>query len=201
MNMEEPIVPDEETNKTTSMTKASWTSTSIAHLAVSQFVAVFLSDAERALRFEPERIIRTAYGRNQANLGPTVVELTLGPRASWAHLPALIECTTPPALDASESVIRVTWKSLYLARALPVMQADIALRPVPNGTEIVLSGLYKPPLGGFGVLFDRLIGRFVATATAKHFVASIAASLQSDVAHTGPVERTPLRLLNTSEQS
>jgi hypothetical protein len=199
MTMPAPIVPEDMPSKIPGVTKVSWTTSSLARITASQVVAVVASSAEQKLRFEPERIIRAAYGCSQANIGPTVVELALLPWARWLRVPAFVECATPIGPRASESGIHVSWMSVHFAGVFPIMQADLAVRAVAEGAEILLNGSYEPPLGTFGVLFDRLIGRWVATAVAKHFVASLSASINLDAERSPLAGHTPLRLLEASD--
>lgn len=50
---------------------------------------------------------------------------------------------------------------------LPAAQALLTVRPhAPQGTELQLSLAYIPPLGGFGSVFDLLVGRHIGWLTA-----------------------------------
>ena len=61
----------------------------------------------------------------------------------------------------------------------PALDADITLTPADDGasTMLVLSGVYRPPLGGLGAALDRAIMRGVAQATFRSFTHHIAAAV------------------------
>ena len=50
------------------------------------------------------------------------------------------------------------------------MRGMITVRPNGRFTELRMEGSYTPPLGSFGAIFDRLIGRGLAQRTIERFL-------------------------------
>jgi uncharacterized membrane protein len=62
---------------------------------------------------------------------------------------------------------------------LPDLSGAVRFRLAPfNRTVVRIEGAYRPPFGPFGALFDRLIGRHIATATVRELVAEVAGALE-----------------------
>ena len=62
-------------------------------------------------------------------------------------------------------------------RWLPNFDGTLRMRPSMPGTDLLLEGAYVPPGGALGAVFDRLVGRRFAHATAKALLEQIAATL------------------------
>jgi hypothetical protein len=61
------------------------------------------------------------------------------------------------------------------------MEGDLKARPGKDGTTLLLlEGRYRPPLGLLGLIFDQILGRRVASATAGRFVDRIANEIERD---------------------
>ncbi len=65
------------------------------------------------------------------------------------------------------------------ARLLPNFRGVLRFRIESLQTRIILDGEYRPPLGRFGVFFDRLIGRRLAAATVRDLVDRLASDLEA----------------------
>jgi hypothetical protein len=71
--------------------------------------------------------------------------------------------------------VRIAWRSG--TRFLPDFRGVIRFRIEGMQTRILLDGNYAPPLGTFGVLFDRFIGGAVARASMQDLANRMAAYL------------------------
>ena len=72
----------------------------------------------------------------------------------------------------------VEWKAVG-TRLFPHFHGTLRLRIAGvNATRLTLEGAYRPPLGGFGVGFDRLIGHRIARATMRNLLDRIAAEME-----------------------
>jgi hypothetical protein len=74
-----------------------------------------------------------------------------------------------------ESVI--LWKSR--AKLLPDFSGVIRTRIAAPGTLLIIAGRYRPPLGLFGAMFDRLIGRHIAKTILRELAERLGRSLES----------------------
>jgi len=74
----------------------------------------------------------------------------------------------------------VTW-SARDGGPFPVFAGALAVERLNNGDRVglVLSGNYVPPFGRFGELFDAVIGRRIAHATARDLLNDIAAYIEA----------------------
>jgi hypothetical protein len=64
------------------------------------------------------------------------------------------------------------------SRWFPKFNGVLRLRPAASATRIVLDGQYIAPFGWFGGIFDRYVGRRIASATARDLVARLALMLE-----------------------
>jgi hypothetical protein len=71
----------------------------------------------------------------------------------------------------------ILWKSG--AKLLPDFSGVIRTRIAAPGTLLIVAGRYCPPLGFFGTMFDRLIGRRIARATLRDLAERLGRSLES----------------------
>jgi hypothetical protein len=108
-------------------------------------------------------------------------------RAPFAHMiPALrrkVRISFGRLTDVSEQgrahdQIRLRW--LAGSTLLPDFRGTLRFRIDRVGTRIMLDGTYKPPLGPFGLVFDRLLGRWLARATLDDFARRIATYLEDE---------------------
>ncbi len=67
--------------------------------------------------------------------------------------------------------------SLFL---FPIMRGMITVRPNGPATEVRMDGSYTPPLGAFGELFDRIIGRRIALRTVERFLDQLHDSVERE---------------------
>jgi hypothetical protein len=62
----------------------------------------------------------------------------------------------------------------------PALDADVTVAADANQTTIiVLTGVYRPPLGDFGAMIDRAILSRVASATIRDFVNRLALAVRA----------------------
>ena len=79
----------------------------------------------------------------------------------------------------SHEAIRISWWSE--SRWLPNFSGVLRFRIAPHGETLLLfEGSYSPPFGLAGLIFDRLFGRHVASATARDLLERIGAALVSE---------------------
>lgn len=97
--------------------------------------------------------------------------------AALAHRTALVE------LDPLERLTdrawrRLRWRDAAAGRALPVLDADLELEALLDGTSrLALVGSYEPPGAFIGGLADAAAGHRVAEACVRRFVLDVAARL------------------------
>ena len=86
--------------------------------------------------------------------------------------------------DSSDPVrqhqaLRISWWSG--SKWLPNLSGTLRFRIGPHVKTLVsFDGTYAPPFGGAGALFDRLFGRYVATAMARAFLARLGEALATE---------------------
>jgi hypothetical protein len=74
------------------------------------------------------------------------------------------------------TVVPIRWVATgALGGAFPVLDANLELTPTDEGTELVVVGSYRPPLGALGAAADRLVMSSVAQATMRSFVSQLEA--------------------------
>ena len=71
----------------------------------------------------------------------------------------------------------VEWEAVG-TRLFPQFHGTLRLRIAGEGTYLTLEGAYRPPLGGAGQIFDRVIGRRIARATMRELLERIAADME-----------------------
>ena len=70
----------------------------------------------------------------------------------------------------------------------PVLDADLRLAALGEGTVLTMAGTYRPPLGSLGEALDRAILHRVAGATVRSFLAQVAVQITGQ---SGPVPAPP----------
>jgi len=74
----------------------------------------------------------------------------------------------------------------------PTFTGSLKMHPLGLNTEIVLSGEYKPPLGVVGEVFDAVVGKRIAEATAQMLLETLQQELEADFsAVKETIEETP----------
>jgi len=136
-----------------------------------------LNEVETLLHIGPDQLIALAYGKHSETSGLIVNLSGVGP----IKIPVRVESLTPSP-DHHDSAISLRWQAIRATRYFPIMEGDLKARPGEDGTTLlILEGRYRPPLGLFGLVFDRIIGRRVASATAACFVDRVADEIERDV--------------------
>ncbi|MGC1760098.1 MAG: hypothetical protein WA742_12150 [Candidatus Cybelea sp.] len=76
-------------------------------------------------------------------------------------------------------VINLTWEpdDRFVPRYTGVLSGEIL---EDGSSRLTLAGKYHPPLGPLGALFDAILGRRIAAATAHTFLADIKQFIESD---------------------
>lgn len=78
--------------------------------------------------------------------------------------------------------VPISWRATGAEALFPVMNADLVLQPLGEGTvEVVFRGTYKPPLRGVGAFLDRTLLHRVAEASAKTFVDELCRAIEVTV--------------------
>jgi len=95
-------------------------------------------------------------------------------RRSVAMSFSLASDETEPGRAHDQVIVR--WTSGFAL--LPDFRGTIRFRPEHNETLVMIDGTYKPPFGRPGAVFDRLIGKWIATSTVSDLLRRITASLE-----------------------
>ena len=69
-----------------------------------------------------------------------------------------------------------------------MLDADLRLAALGEGTVLTMAGTYRPPLGSLGEALDRAILHRVAAATVRSFLAQVAVQITGQ---SGPVPAPP----------
>lgn len=94
------------------------------------------------------------------------------------------------------TVVPLRWVATGgLGSAFPVFDANLEMTAGEAGTELVIVGAYRPPLGVIGAAIDRMVLHGVAQSTVRRF----AAQLGEVAAGTHPAPAASSRLPLTSE--
>ena len=102
-------------------------------------------------------------GQNQLDAG-----------VGWLHKQVLVQSLRPYA-DGDATVVPFRWvASGSLTSLLPIMDANVELRPEDSSSSrLTLKGTYRPPLGKVGAAIDRAVLHRVAQATADSFLSKV----------------------------
>ncbi len=95
-------------------------------------------------------------------------------RRSVAMSFSLASDETEPGRAHDQVLVR--WTSGF--GLLPDFRGTIRFRPDHAETLVMIDGSYKPPLGRPGAVFDRLIGKWIATSTVSDLLRRITSSLE-----------------------
>jgi hypothetical protein len=101
---------------------------------------------------------------------------TVASEAIGAGLAKTITIESIPAYQrGATTVVPIRWHAAGpLGGAFPVLDANIELSANASGSEILVIGSYRPPLGDVGAVVDRLLLHRVAESTIRHFVEQLA---------------------------
>ena len=159
------------------VTTAVWSPATHEHVRVSRRIDRPVADVERVLRIEPDRLVRIAYGVD-VTASSTVIGIPLFTSLKGLRVPVRVEFRTPR--PPRHAIISLEWQATYLNRYFPVLKADIEVHAGPDLVELELNGTYLPPLGIAGLVFDRFIGRRIASSAAVGFVVALASAIEQD---------------------
>lgn len=159
----------------TGTTSVDWQPVREERLRVSRIVRRPISEVERILRVGPAELIHLAYGENTA-ANAAVVPLQLSSRIRWLIVPVRVEYWTPQTPNTG--TVTISWKAARFAGLFPEMEAHLQTQPDGEWSVLVLDGRYRPPFGLVGLLTDRVLGRFIACATAQQFIERLAQCLE-----------------------
>jgi len=89
--------------------------------------------------------------------------------------------------------LALRWEATGTGGALfPVLDADLTLARVGEGTVLAMAGVYRPPLGSLGEVLDRAILHRLAAATIRSFLAQVAAQLAGQPVTNGAGSAPPV---------
>lgn len=146
-----------------------WRHVELERLRVSRFIARSLADVERVLRVSPERALQLTYGEAVDPNG-AVISLSPYPSLPWLRVPVRVESSTPVGKNHGV-VISLRWIAIRMSHLFPIMDADLSVHPEGSDEcKLVLEGRYRPPFGLLGLILDRLVGRWIASTTARSFL-------------------------------
>jgi hypothetical protein len=75
---------------------------------------------------------------------------------------------------------------------LPTFNGSLKMHPEGGKTELVLAGEYEPPMGKMGEVFDAVIGKRIAEATAQALLHQLKENIEADfLAVKETIEETP----------
>ena len=74
----------------------------------------------------------------------------------------------------------------------PVLDADLKLAALVEGTMLTMAGSYRAPFGPLGEALDRALLRRVAAATVRSFLAQVAAQITAQPVPNGAGSALPL---------
>jgi hypothetical protein len=159
---------------------AEWLPVEVERLRVSRIVLLPEAQVKSILRIEPQRFLAFTYGGETSGSGSTPVILSPSRSQRWLRIPAQVEFWTPDA-EHRAATISVRWKATRFDRYFPVMEANLFVHASGDGeSELLLEGRYRPPLGLFGLIGDRIIGRWIAAATVEHFIDAVAITIERE---------------------
>ncbi len=145
-----------------------------ARLAVS-FTAARIRLAELAKAGSLLDASRAAYGDGVTGM------TKVGPPGSWPDLSKLVMIHIGDVTEADGSArLPLRWEAAGLGSGLfPVLDADIIVATdESHATMLILTGVYRPPLGKLGALLDRAIMNRVASATIRDFLDRLARAIE-----------------------
>jgi hypothetical protein len=85
-------------------------------------------------------------------------------------------------MGRSHDEIAFSWDAR--SRWLPNLRGHLRFRPNGVATRMMLDAKYEPPFGTLGSVFDRFVGRRVATATCHDLLHQIGLALEDRWSHT-----------------
>jgi hypothetical protein len=110
-------------------------------------------------------------------------------RGGVAGIPRLVRVQACELAGSTASAgLAVRWEAAGAGSGLyPALDADVRLAPAGEHRSLLtLTGSYRPPTGRAGEAVDRTVMHTVATATARRFLASMAAVLARQVTESSP---------------
>lgn len=118
--------------------------------------------------------------------GQTPGTVTLKLDAAQVGLPAKVHATHDVRMQYEKrtsaergEVIAVTWEPDD--RYVPTFTGELhGERVEAGGSRLVLTGSYEAPMGRLGVVFDALLGRRIAAATARALLEDIKTFVEAD---------------------
>jgi hypothetical protein len=83
-----------------------------------------------------------------------------------------------PRRLGSRTLVPMTWEATGPDGFLPTLEGDLEVAPLgPSRTQLSISVMYTPPMGGLGRALDRALLHRVAEATVKDFLERVAATM------------------------
>ena len=135
-----------------------------------------------------ERLARLS--ESGALFGPSEDAYTGLARVGPAGLSKLVQVQVRELSWTDRSAgLALRWEATGTGGGLfPVLDADLRLAALGEGTVLTMAGTYRPPLGSLGEALDRAILHRVAGATVRSFLAQVAVQITGQ---SGPVPAPP----------
>ncbi len=119
---------------------------------------------------------------SRAAYGDGITGVTkVGPPGTWPELSKLVMIHVGDVIVTNDLArLPVRWEATGPgSRLFPALDADISLTPAEgHDTMLILTGVYRPPLGKLGAMVDHAILSRVASATIRDFVGRLALAIQ-----------------------
>lgn len=136
-------------------------------------------EVDRLLHVRADSVIQLAYG-DHVDSRSAVIKLAVHPAMPWLRVPVRVQSLTSLQMSRG-AAISLRWEPVHGARLLPTMQADLVVHSNGDGSsELVLEARYHPPFGLVGLVFDRLVGHWVAASAAKTFLDLVSRRIEAD---------------------
>jgi hypothetical protein len=125
-----------------------------------------------------ERLVRLS--KSGALFGPSEESYGRGPaRVGVAGVSKLVRVQVRELSSTDRSAgLALRWEATGAGgRLFPVLDADLRLTALGDGTMLTMTGAYRPPLGSLGEALDRTILHRIAAATVRSFLTRVAAQI------------------------
>jgi hypothetical protein len=104
----------------------------------------------------------------------------VGPPGGWPGVSKLVRVEVGDVVARADSAsLPLRWEAIGPGSGLfPALDADITVTPDgERATRLILTGVYRPPLGSLGAMLDRALLSRIATATIRDFIGRLAIAI------------------------
>jgi hypothetical protein len=121
------------------------------------------------------------HGRSGQEPASYVTDLEVGlGGGSSVHERVTIRCTRQFEGPKDRARWELSWEPVGHSRLIPAFQGQLQAAPAGTGTQLDLTGTYRPPLGPVGAAGDALIGRRIAERTLTSLLAGLAGRIERE---------------------